>query len=152
MYSEEFIKRFWEKVDKTPDGCWLWTSTTNRYGVIKYQKKMYYAHRVSLELYLNRPITDGLYVAHQPIICHNRLCVNPAHLREATAQENVLDKHIDGTMLIGKANMKPKTFTEDEIRAIRADTRPQREIADDYGITQSPISQIKLKKIYAWVI
>jgi hypothetical protein len=151
MYSEEFIERFWSRVDKKPDSCWLWMGTVQRYGVMKYHKKMYYAHRVSLELHLRRPIVDGMMVAHTPIICHNRLCVNPAHLREATPQENVLDKHLDGTMLFGKDNNKPRSFTQEQIRAIRADTRSQQAIADEYGITQTPVSQIKAKKIYAWV-
>jgi hypothetical protein len=151
-YDEEFIKRFWAKVEKT-DGCWLWTArcSTKGYGQIKYKNKNLHAHRVSLELALNRPIRDGFVVAHLPVICHNRACVNPAHLREATQSENTLDMRLDGTMFIGKDNKKPRQFTEDQIRAIRADDRVQRVIAEEYGCCKQNIWHIKNKKNYAWV-
>ena len=43
-------------------------------------------------------------------------------------------------------------LTEDAVRAIRADTRLQREIAADYGVDQTLISQIKARKLWAHVL
>ena len=79
-------ERFWAKVEKT-DGCWNWTGSihTQGYGVIKIDSKMKRAHRLSYELAIGR-IPDGLLIDH---ICHNKGCVNPAHLRLATQKQNV---------------------------------------------------------------
>ena len=155
MYSEDFLERFWAKVNKT-ETCWLWTGATTRgggYASIRVDGKDQLAHRVSLQIHLGRAITKGLDVAHAPIICHTRHCVNPSHLREATRSENVLDTYIDGTMIraSGAAHKRPRHLTEDQIRAIRVDTRPQKVIAEEYDVDQSRISCIKSRKIYTWV-
>ena len=151
-YNEEFLERFWSNVVKT-DNCWLWTAVcgSKGYGQIGYKNKILSAHRVSLELALERPIREGLLVAHLPVICHNRVCVNPAHLREATPRENSLDRRLDGTMVTGKDHKASRKFTEEQIRAIRIDDRLQRIIAEDYGCCQAIISDIKSKKNYAWI-
>jgi hypothetical protein len=36
-------------------------------------------------------------VLHAPIVCHNKLCCNPAHLRPGTAADNARDRALDGT-------------------------------------------------------
>jgi len=143
-------ERFWSKVEKT-DTCWLWRAAKqgNGYGVFGLDGKTYRAHRLSLEMALGRPITEGLDVAHAPLICHNRACVNPAHLREASRSENELDKRLDGTHntrgCIGH-------LTDDEVRTIRADPRIQRLVAEDYGIKRPMVSKIKSRKFYAHVV
>lgn len=79
-------KRFWHKVDKSGD-CWLWTAVKHRkgYGQFGNGQKIVQAHRFSYEL-ANGPIPDGMQVDHR---CHNRACVNPAHLRLATNKQNI---------------------------------------------------------------
>jgi hypothetical protein len=152
-YSTEFQERFWSKVHKT-DTCWLWTGNKSCYGYgrIKYKHKELLAHRVSLELHLQRPINQHLLVAHQPLICHTRHCINPAHLREATYEENMSDKYLDGTMPMGKVNKRPRRFTEDDIRNIRNSLMPTSILAVEYGIGNSVISMIRNYKSYTWVI
>jgi hypothetical protein len=154
MYSEKIRARFWSKVEKT-EGCWNWIAgkTSRGYGTFCIDGKMESPHRISLEIHLGRPITAGLQAAHSPVLCHNRLCVNPTHLREATRQENMLDRRLDGTAIspTGKNNLVPRLFTEEHIRAIRLDTRSQREIANEYHTLQPTISAIKVRKTYAWV-
>jgi hypothetical protein len=78
-------ERFWAKVKKT-DGCWLWGAaiTTTGYGVIRVDGVLQKAHRVAYELAV-APIPAGMQIDH---VCHNRPCVNPAHLRIATNKEN----------------------------------------------------------------
>jgi hypothetical protein len=82
-------KRFWEKVDGNgPDGCWLWTGAVSDtgYGSIHADddRRVLAAHRVAYELAYG-PIPDGMMIDHR---CHVRACVNPAHLRAATAKQN----------------------------------------------------------------
>ena len=80
------IPRFWEKVTKT-DGCWNWVSAMkpNGYGAYWDGERLKYAHRYSYEL-LSGPIPEGMQIDHT---CHNRACVNPAHLRVATTKQNI---------------------------------------------------------------
>jgi hypothetical protein len=44
------------------------------------------AHRVSYECFVGK-IEDGLSIDH---LCRNRSCVNPKHLEQVTARENIL--------------------------------------------------------------
>lgn len=90
----------WAKVDRRgSDECWPWLGTilADGYAVIKLDGKMPKAHRVVYRLAIG-PIPDGLQLDH---LCHtdqcklgkkcpHRRCVNPAHLKPATAKENTL--------------------------------------------------------------
>lgn len=78
--------RFWLYVDKSPDGCWEWkgTKTSDGYGRIFDSGKPFYAHRISWE-FVNPPLIRSAELDH---MCHNRACVNPAHLRESTRSLN----------------------------------------------------------------
>lgn len=60
--------------------------STNGYGHIGIEGKIYRAHRISYILFKG-PIPSNLCVDH---ICRNRACINPDHLRLLTLKENVL--------------------------------------------------------------
>ena len=79
-------ERFAARVDKSGD-CWLWTAGRSRdgYGMFRAEagRKMY-AHRWSYAEHFG-PIPEGMDIDH---LCHNRACVNPAHLRLATRKQN----------------------------------------------------------------
>lgn len=78
-------ERFWEKVQKT-DGCWLWTGyLVKGYGSLKIGSKNTLAHRYSFEL-ANGPIPPRMSLDHNFDCPKN--CVNPDHLRIATAKQN----------------------------------------------------------------
>ncbi len=83
--------RFWQKVDKVaPDGCWIWTAakTGNGYGLFTNEDgRLVVAHRWLYER-LYGPLPARSVVHHR---CHNRACVNPAHLEPITNRENVLE-------------------------------------------------------------
>ncbi|MFE4229150.1 HNH endonuclease [Arthrobacter sp. NPDC056886] len=84
-------ERFWARVNKS-DECWNWTGKPRNsgYGFLYMlppggtKKKQYQAHRLSYEL-AKGPIPEGMSIDH---ICHNRMCVNPDHLRPVTHKQN----------------------------------------------------------------
>lgn len=153
--NEEQAAQFWAKVNKT-DTCWLWTACvgTDGYGRFNTRTsdghKVRIAHRISLALHLERDIAPGMDVCHTPLICHNRLCVNPAHLREDTRAGNLADCVVDRTRPRGTTHGLSK-LTEDQVLAIRADTRPQSKIAESYGVSQTLISKIKRRIYWSWL-
>lgn len=87
-------KRFWERVSKQDNGCWLWTGHTNPrgYGVIAVNGTMWLAHRYSYQLHTGS-IPDKLFVCHK---CDVPSCVNPDHLFLGTHQDNMDDMAAKG--------------------------------------------------------
>ena len=85
---QNLVKRFWSKVRKTPNGCWLWTACLNEhgYGVFELHRRTFKAHRISYVL-LKGQIPEGLELDH---VCRNPKCVNPGHLEPVTHRENIL--------------------------------------------------------------
>lgn len=71
-------------------GCWEFQGGKNNlgYGMIRDDKKMRTAHRVSYEEHNNTKIPKHLIVMHS---CDNPCCVNPAHLSLGTRTDNVRD-------------------------------------------------------------
>ncbi len=89
-------ERFWEKVERSSDGCWLWTGhrTAGGYGTfwVGGSKRHAYAHRVSIALNSGESIEACLSRNDQhDHLCRVRHCVNPEHIQpHVTARENIL--------------------------------------------------------------
>lgn len=81
-------ERFWSRVRKTEEGCWLWTGLLlpNGYGRFCPNGAPYaaVAHRYAFEKMVG-PIPDGQELHHT---CEEKRCVNPAHLRAVTRWEH----------------------------------------------------------------
>jgi len=77
------------KIPTVLSDCWIWTGSVDHsgYGQINKGKITYRAHRISYEMFIG-PIPDGLLILHS---CDNPKCVNPAHLRAGTCQDNTDD-------------------------------------------------------------
>ncbi|MEW1813261.1 HNH endonuclease signature motif containing protein [Pseudarthrobacter phenanthrenivorans] len=80
-------ERFWAKVDKSGE-CWIWTAARygSGYGAFRVSPEIgtRAAHRCAWELSRGE-IPPGKFLDH---MCHNRPCVNPAHLRVVSNKEN----------------------------------------------------------------
>jgi hypothetical protein len=86
---KERLEYFLKKIDKQPNGCWLWTATLNEDGYGKFwvgkSRGMVFAHRWGYE-HWRGTIPEGLELDHE---CRNRACVNPFHCEPVTHAENV---------------------------------------------------------------
>lgn len=98
------MKRFWTKVSKSEDGCWLWLACKIRggYGLILYEGRNQVAHRVAWML-TNGPIPDRMILCHR---CDVPACVNPAHLFLGSAQDNSDDMVAKGRSAKGRSAAK----------------------------------------------
>lgn len=76
---------FKSKIDFSGD-CWEWTAAVNSkgYGIFSVDGSGRLAHRLSYERWM-RPIPEGMQIDH---LCHNKLCVRPAHLEPVANEEN----------------------------------------------------------------
>tara|TARA_R110000868_G_scaffold94607_3_gene260955 strand:+ start:2439 stop:3164 length:726 start_codon:yes stop_codon:yes gene_type:complete len=149
-----FLKRFWEKVDKTPGfgenfDCWRWLAGTydGGYGKMRISKdKERGAHRISWEIH-NGPIPDKMEVCHK---CDNPGCVNPEHLFLGTHKENMEDRELKGrrTAPKGEKNGMSKLVLEQviEIKNQLKNGTSGADLARKYGVSKTQISWIKLGK------
>lgn len=81
-------RRLMAKVEKRPDGCWIWTGSTGgdgRYGRIHFEGRNRPAHRVAYILLVG-PVSEDDVLDH---LCRVTLCVNPTHLEPVTQAENI---------------------------------------------------------------
>ncbi len=141
-------------------GCWLWIGTlrgSNFYGTIKVDGKNIAAHRFSYSL-VNGAIPEGMVVCHR---CDVPSCVNPDHLFIGTIADNEADKVSKGRQSKGERHRKALSHLNrkgemspvaklnwEKVKQIRASSKPQREIARTYGVSQTVISNIKLQKTW----
>jgi predicted XRE-type DNA-binding protein len=132
-------ERFMSHVVKHESGCWLWKAycMKNGYGMFRTPDRHELAHRASYRLFVG--IIDSRDVMHQ---CDVRNCVNPKHLSLGTRLENMQDAKQKGRTCFGEKHGRSK-LSNVQIYLIRKSNKLQREIAADFGITQSHVSVIK---------
>jgi hypothetical protein len=85
-----FHRTGWRTNPRT--GCRIWRGSTNGaagYGIVVAGNSRMLAHRLALTLQLGREIRPGMLALHS---CDTALCVNPSHLREGTARDNMRDR------------------------------------------------------------
>lgn len=138
------LPRFWANVDRRGDDeCWLWKGWKNikGYGGIKIGGEPFQAHRFMLTLLSDTPGIPpiGLFALHS---CDNPSCVNPAHLRWGTPQDNARDAVLRGRCCrwAGKrrGDQNPNArLTRDMVADIRRSGRSVSSLAAEYGLSYS---------------
>ena len=148
---EEARERFFNKVNKT-ETCWLWTGSCIKcHGQFNYNGKNILAHRFSW-LLAGNTIPEGQCILHAPhIICGNKNCVNPAHLRVGTQAENMHDRIADGTSIRGTKHHSNK-LNEEQVREIRRRyDENQTRLAEEFGVSHRTIRYIISRKTWGWL-
>lgn len=142
--------RFWAKVDKNPGHgpgreCWIWTGSRDEFGYGRFNRNGSggSAHRAGYEITVGA-IPAGFVIRHK---CDNPACVRPDHLETGTSQDNSDDQVNRGRARAPRGvESGHAKLDEDQVRAIFSDTRNQRDIAAEYGISQSSVMMIKTKR------
>jgi hypothetical protein len=149
VIHQSVVARFEAKLLRLPiAGCWLWTASTfeNGYGMLIVNKKSCTTHRLAWKIFKGE-IPNGMCVLHK---CDVRCCVNPDHLFLGTYADNNKDckakgRHTKGSMM-GTAKL-----TEEQVASIRSSRNTQKQLAAQYGVSQSLISLILVGKIWKHV-
>lgn len=126
------------------DDCLLWPYRVDRdgYGVASSNVCRRASRLMCIEAH-GEP-ENGQQAAHS---CHNRLCVNPRHLRWATARENASDRTLIGNTF-READSPLAKLTRQQAREIFAETRKRSNaaIAKDFGVSPATVSNIRARK------
>lgn len=101
------MQRFWDKVSRSPHGCWEWQASTDTsgYGQFKMGGKVLRAHRVAYSLAYGMPKDE--VIMHT---CDNRRCVRPDHLEDATQSANILDAIAKAQISIPSQDHRTRSF------------------------------------------
>jgi hypothetical protein len=136
--EDKSLVKFWMKVSRRRNGCWLWLGAINPngYGATSHEN----AHRVAWRL-TNGEIPHGMCVLHR---CDNKQCVNPAHLFLGTPADNSRDMVAKGRSVKGERQHLSKLTGEDvrNIRRAYGRTDNGNSLARIYGVSRQTISHI----------
>lgn len=131
-------------------GCWLWTGTVNNkgYGRISVGGgRTEYAHRIAY-IEFKGGIPEGLEVCHK---CDTPGCCNPDHLFVGDHLANMRDASRKGRMRNdGKQGHEHvrAILTFEQVRAIRASSRPPIQWATELGCHLETIKRARAGRTY----
>jgi len=158
------IARFEAKIDRSGglDACHIWIAARSRgeYGVIGIHKdgktRLIAAHRLAFNLANAVPLADDEYACHD---CDNPPCCNPKHLFRGNAKTNVEDMMAKGWHRPGSSSVRGEahpgtSLTESDVLEIRrriAGGETQPHVARAFGVRQTTISRIALRKVWSHI-
>jgi hypothetical protein len=123
--------------------CHIWNGVTNRrgYGRVSISGALEFVHRHAYAGYhgLTMKSLKGVVIRHS---CDNPSCANPLHLIAGTHADNMVDRSNRDRQAKGEGNGNAK-LSEQDILAIRSDTRRAGEIAAAYRVHRRTVWRIK---------
>lgn len=139
------VTEFWDCVQRgTPEQCWPWQAyQEDGYGKFYFEGRMRGAHELARTFATGEVRAKDLDTCHS---CHNPICCNPHHLRFASRASNVQDMDEAGRRKLGPTKLTLEVARE--IRTRIAHGALQRDLAEEYGVTNGMISMIKTHRRY----
>lgn len=144
--SEAFLRAH---INHQGDECLLWPFCLNGrgYGLAVVDGVQRHASNWMARLAHGEPTPPKTHAAHN---CGNPACVNPQHLRWATAKENAADRKRHGTENIGERSGKTNLTAED-VLYIRNAPPKLKPLMEKFGMSKHGISKIRSGKRWAHV-
>lgn len=139
-------ERFWARVKRVKDGCWLWTSqvTANGYGIFHVGTEngnpvRMPAQRYSMEVLGKRPRPPGKWLLHK---CHTKICVKYTgkdHLYYGTPADNARDTQDNGGRRPHLSD-KERAYLVSEMSIRSVGLRPRSvELAKELGMSAASV-------------
>lgn len=150
MHKKALDVRFLQKVKKTAT-CWEWTASRTQFGYGQINSgprpaRPILAHRLSWILHFGE-IPINSCVLHK---CDNPRCVNPNHLFLGDKAANYADARSKDRHSRGERHGQSK-LTDDAVRNIRLDQKPDKEIAKIFGISAWTVRGVRSRKWWTHV-
>lgn len=147
------------------NGCWIYQGSISNlgYAVISGislgRTGVVQLSRIVMSRHLGTDLGDSsTFACHH---CDNRACIRPSHIFPGSNQDNIADRHTKGRTARGDASgrrLHPERYplhmnaklTEEQVTTIRlryaAGGVRQVDLAKEFGVTQTHISQIVLRQ------
>lgn len=127
--------------------CWRWFSALIQdRGQFHLFNRLFAAPRAALALVLGRELQTNELATHSVACAISGVgpaCCNPLHLTIGDASSNNgPDRVRDGTQLVGEKHGRAK-LRDVQREAICSDTRIDRVVAEEYGVSRSHVNNIK---------
>lgn len=152
---EQQINAFWNKVaiDESDFACWLWIANRNQdgYGMVRWGKKQYGAHRIAYQLAFGTISSTSLVCHH----CDNPACVNPNHFFLGSNADNAHDRDRKGRQITRRGETRPNHKLSDkqiiEIRALHKHGLTYRQLAVRFNVSKTLIADIITRKTREYI-
>lgn len=134
---------------RTEGGCLEWQKGRREgYGRVWVGRRLFSAHVVAWEV-VNGPVPKDKQINHK---CHNRACIDVAHLYVGDQVQNMADMRSAGRERRPKGQETGTAkLTEQDVISIRASDKGAAHLSREYGVSESLIRAVKKREVWAWL-